>query len=287
MTPLTTSHDKIIDQVQKLLRLSRHNDSVEEASSAAALAQKLMFEHKISSAQVEGTEEPFTVVDVLRQEGGKKVVSWRLLLLDAVAVNNFCRVVHLSATFAAPGAGMIPGEMEILGRGSDVESVLYLYRYLRSEIDRLCKEAAASWQEPAEAALLRELEATLYDAWDWLPFGAPRPRRPRRPSRRRFAASFRLGAVETIRRRLELQRRAQEQGLGPLEDGARGLALVHRAEAAVEAFVRERYPHLKSSQQVRASDLDGYCAGRTAAESIRLETSTSGRLREPPRQLPR
>lgn len=277
---------KILDRIQKLVRLSENNSSVEEASLAAALAQKLMFEHKISRAEVEDTgdaDEPIIRVDVLAQDGRTKVVSWSLSLLHVLAENNFCRVVHTAAR--APHAGwpsrdkMTPGRMELFGRRGDVDAVLYLYRYLKREINRLCRRAAGQWASEQDGRNTARLFAlTGLSASEALLAAL-------RPNKRRWAYAFRHGAVATIHGRLKAQRQGQEEELHHREDGEAGLALVRQAEAAVDRHVQEQYPHLRNGSAPQISDVQGYLAGKAAAEDIALGTRTSRGLREPPRRI--
>lgn len=243
------SREKVLALLVKLQAMAdaTHSNSPEEAAIAAAQMQKLMFEHKISMAEVQMVEDedPITKTDIMSQEGGTDVVSWRRDLLGSIAGTNFCRVVYQSARRERRGVGIYRGnfvdihiaaqrgELWLYGRKGDTEKVRYLYQYLCREIDRLTKDASSR----APAA-----------------------------HKKRWSNSFRLGCVATIGRRLFEARRASEQGLN-----ANGCALVKREDEAVRQFMRQDCPHITPGGRAEAADADGFASGRRAAETIRLE----------------
>jgi len=123
--------DKIIDRIRKLLELAKHNDNVAEAASAASAAQRLMSEHQIEQAMLEGAAEEPIEHDVLHDDGGRQMAWWRWVLASALCRANGCK-----------GYSRGGGCLGIIGRPADAQTVRYLYAYLSGEIERLCDEAA-------------------------------------------------------------------------------------------------------------------------------------------------
>ena len=71
--------DKVISRIQKLQKLST-SSNVHEASAAAAEAQRLMTEHRISEASIATdasiVDETVTEVEILRDTGTRTPRSW-------------------------------------------------------------------------------------------------------------------------------------------------------------------------------------------------------------------
>ena len=83
------SNEKIISKIKKVLELSRNNPSKEEATAAAALAQKLMAEYHLELADIEdiNNEEEIYEVQVECGKGNK----WKYALAGIVAKNFRCK----------------------------------------------------------------------------------------------------------------------------------------------------------------------------------------------------
>jgi uncharacterized protein DUF2786 len=162
-------NERILERIQKLLALTEARGATpEEAASAAAKAQSLLFEHNLSMASVErhdtdkGKTEQFANTDFL-MNATRFSVSWHRTLLGGIASANFCKAVFGQGATA-----------HIIGQTSNVEVVAYLYNYLSREIERLATEG------------LRR-EGVL-------------------EHRRRWKVSFCYGAAMTIRQRLREQK---------------------------------------------------------------------------------
>jgi hypothetical protein len=93
--------DTILKRIQKLLALTVERGATpEEAATAAAKAQALLFEHNLSMAQVEavgdiGGDEIFDYV--LDIAAAMRFVNWRKALISAIAEYNFCTTIRLDA----------------------------------------------------------------------------------------------------------------------------------------------------------------------------------------------
>jgi hypothetical protein len=240
--------EKTLSLLTKLKAMAQQTASPAEAAVAAAQLQRLMLQHKISEAEIADPDDgdEIVVVDAMDQ-GQRQPTSWRLLLLAAIARGCFCRVTRLaSTTYGQRGA------MNVWGRQGDVEAVLYQYRYLCREVDRLADEG---WAEERHVLSLRM------------------------PSARGWKHSFRRGAVATIARRLDEQQAADRAGLS-----SQSTALVRQADAAVARAVEERCGKLKTAKIGGKVQASGYNAGRLAAHSVNL-TAGRGRLGAPAPQL--
>jgi hypothetical protein len=164
----------IIDRIKNLLHLSRNNDSVEEAALAATRAQELMFRYQIQESDIVTSEEerkPEALVEESIDSKDKKRNVWKSCLAYAVAKG-------FGATMYYTHAGGT-SRFQIFGLESSVQTVKYMYSSLLNEIERLCEEG-------------------------WKAHG-----KEQRQSPRTWRNNFRLGAVNTIRQRLENQRQAQ------------------------------------------------------------------------------
>ncbi len=268
--------EKLIDRVRKLLELGdvSRNNSVEEAATAASLAQRLMIEHKISMTEIDIDEDPIIDVDVMAGEKTVNVITWKLKLLNGIANNCFCRVVYSSArrrTLICSLEGALSelppkkGQLRVLGKKDDVDLVVYLYKYLGSEINRLC-----------------EIEVEFA-------CGGTRSR-----NKRCWRSSFRLGAVYRISCRLEEQRLRKEEELrqqstvsvdGKAYKGGACLAMMRKADAEVERFVKEKINPRTGGSRTVIIEGDAYTVGMFAADQIDLERDHKG-LPKPIKHLP-
>lgn len=83
-------HDKIIDKIDKLLRLSR-SDNENEARAAMVKAQELIAKHNISREEL-GQEEERQVVTMTSQAFGEE---WVQMVAGVIASNFRCRALTL------------------------------------------------------------------------------------------------------------------------------------------------------------------------------------------------
>lgn len=122
--------DKVIDRIKKLFALAERNNSPEEAAAAAAAAQELLFQHKLSSADLEAADDE---EDVLGTEDVDAVGSWRKSLAHGVAKAFYCK-----ACTTADGK-----RVRIVGKLSDTQAASYMTSYLVSETNQLAARHAA------------------------------------------------------------------------------------------------------------------------------------------------
>lgn len=168
------SKDKIINLIIKLKKLSSNNPSVEEASLAAARMQELITEHQISMTEIDINDVEETEsfeCDVLHQENGPRVISWKMTLANYLARNNLCRFSYQK------GNRVKNATYNIYGKPSNIQIVSYMFSYLVNEIDSLCKVEMARVKANGEYA------------------------------GKSFSQSFRLGAVMAIGEKLQAARK--------------------------------------------------------------------------------
>lgn len=165
----------VVDRIRKLLELSRNNNSPDEAASAATEAQRLMFKFQIQESDLVLDEEerkPEAIVEDGIDSGHKDRVVWKACLANALAEGFGAEM------YSTRGANGMKS-FQIYGLESSVQTVKYMYGYLAAEIMRLSEEA---WREHGHEQRL---------------------------SPRTWCNNFRMGAVNTIRKRLQEQREVQ------------------------------------------------------------------------------
>lgn len=126
--------DKIIDRIQKLLRLSKSSNE-HEAALAASNAAALMAEHQISDAQLrvdDPTAPNEAIGDTVVERRGTRI-AWRGRIAHGVAASMGCKMYWRDG-----------GNVSIIGKPSHVAAVTYTYQYLCCEIDRIADEA---WEQ--------------------------------------------------------------------------------------------------------------------------------------------
>lgn len=272
------SKDKILDRIQKLLRLADNNPSVEEAALAAQRAQELMFEHKISMAEValDGEDEP--VVDEKIEAETKRVPIWLASLWHAVARHNFAKAVYCNPRHGAA----VKAYIRVFGTSQDVAAVKYLVAYLQREIEQLAEQYWTQLQ--LELELDRQHVEARYWSGEWdrdkaaLELAAVDKRKPKP---RAWGNAFRVGAVEVIYHRLADQRRRQESELRDRTSTA--LVKVQQQDTRVEEYARKKIGRTRPGRGARVSDSTGRMAGADAARGINLDRGRG--LKAPAKQL--
>ena len=131
--------DTILNRVKKLLALTVERGATpEEAATACAKAQALLFEHNLSMLQVDTAEfgipdEKIENVEV-KLDANTRTIGWKRSLLYCIAKNNFCSSLYV------PGTTI----MQVVGKPSNVQVVEYMSATIGAEIERLSRHAAKS-----------------------------------------------------------------------------------------------------------------------------------------------
>lgn len=143
--PMSPELAKKVEQVRKLLALSSNNTSVEESRAAAAQADRIMQEYRITQAMLEaqdvGAAEPF--VRKVVEEGGRRT-AWREVVLAALCDHYGCCWYYSSYRVGGERSAGAPGSKgrqsyTVVGRKSDTDIVDYMFTWATAEIARLSR----------------------------------------------------------------------------------------------------------------------------------------------------
>jgi Protein of unknown function (DUF2786). len=224
--------NKILDRVKKLLALST-SSNVNEAATAAAAAQKLMLEHKLTEEDVSDTQDG--QMFELSMGAAGFASRWKFVLVTAVARAFFCEAVGLRVGQRR--------KVRIVGRREDVEIAARVFRYLHSEINRLAK---------IEIELIDWREGVM-DIEDW-------------HDPEQYLESFRRGAVAAVVAKF----RTGEEAF--VASDSRSLVISKRDRDQVRAYVGSRFTDTRKPGQddvVQVDDL-AFVRGYEQAQAIVL-----------------
>ena len=225
------TREKIVDKIRKLRALSEKAGTEHEAASAAAMATRMMLEHRIAEVELEdeddGEAQPIeeTHVDERGVGGYKtKLPRWRGDLFNGIALALSCRSIYWGRTIS------------VIGPRDSAQTVVYLYKYLWREIWRLSNEAVARGENGAVGS-------------------------------RKWKNAFRNGAAHVVVRRLRDERKAVEQET--VDRGCTALVLRSDAERS-QAWMEEKHDGLRKMGRVSISSGSGYSAGAAAGRRVNL-----------------
>lgn len=254
-----TTDPKVLDKIQKLLRLSKSPEPA-EAALAAARAAELMVQYQISeeALHLADAEQPVGVFAV----GDWEVLSvWKINLASGLSQALGCR------SFNNLVKGSRQTQTAVIGRRSDVETFRYLY-----------------------ALLIREIDIMSRDAWSALVMvkGMPPGTAGERAAlNKSWRDSYRLGVAEVIGERMAQQRTTVIDHHRQVGTGT-ALARIDRASKAVQDKA--------TSIGITSTAIDkqvignGYHQGREDGNDVRLtnnsKTLGAGQARLPERTIP-
>ena len=227
---------KILDRVKKLLALST-SSNVNEAANAAAAAQKLMLEHRLTEADVSDIQEGQMFELSMGAAGFDS--RWKFVLVTSVARSFFCEAVGLRVGKRR--------KVRIVGLREDAAIAARVFRYLHSEINRLAKAEIESidW----DAGVLTLGESSVYGI---------------EHDPERYLESFRRGAVAAVVARF----RTGEEVF--VASDSRALAMAKRDRAQVRSYVGSRFADTRRpgrDDAVRVDDL-AFVRGYDQAQAI-------------------
>jgi hypothetical protein len=125
----------IIKKLQGLLSKTVDSGcSVAEASSAAALAQKLLDQHKLSMVDVIGFDNEGIETFTVSSFSGERSITWKERLIHSLAKNNDVKMYIDTQRYPQKSVAY-----KLVGRKSDTEVVDYMFNVLTYEIERICK----------------------------------------------------------------------------------------------------------------------------------------------------
>src|ERR1700691_1560854 len=123
----------ILDKVRKLRQLA-NSANVNEAANAAAIAEKLIQEHRIAEAELSAGEEEETATQDFIASDSSSTVTWRWHLIYELCRAYQCKpwIVHRRN----PETFRTTQHFGVAGAPSDLATVKYQYAYLSLEIIR-------------------------------------------------------------------------------------------------------------------------------------------------------
>lgn len=143
---MTLPIDKVLDRVKKLLRLAEGTSNPNESAAAAGAAQKLITEYNLGVVKLDDDEGgPFfgarradePTARECFEITGKQRPTWEIRLLDGVCKANQCRFLWM-------GHGVATRTYTILGTVADRATVMYLFHYLRRQVEEVSARAVAA-----------------------------------------------------------------------------------------------------------------------------------------------
>jgi len=227
-------NSKIVERIQKLLALSQSSNE-NEAASALAKAQALLAEHNLSMAQVQVRTgvQPAYIKEVHDLNSHE---NWRRFLLWYIAKQNFCDVVTHG------GASTV----SLIGERENIQAVQVMYAFIAAQLERL----ASAWYQVYQRS--------------YQYYSNPVPART-------WKNNFFLGAVATIKQRLEEEKRAFEAS----SNACRSLVVVKDRD--LREAKQRFHPQARSGRPVRYTPAsDGYERGREAGRQVRFRDEVNG-----------
>jgi hypothetical protein len=234
---------KISARVRKLLALA-HNKAAtpNEVEVAARMAQELMQEHRLSEVDIVA-DDGSMVVDLPAGADGF-MASWKFALVTSVARAFFCEAVGLRASRRR--------KVRIVGRREDAETVLSVFAFLCTEIERLA--ALVGGEEDALDLDLDSVLETLLGT-------------TLRQRRDAYRSGMAAGVASTLREQARKFARSSEKAL----------VLVRKNEEGILAHMKKKFGTPKETlfdagKNVHLSDFErGYVRGKEIEVSPRRE----------------
>lgn len=157
--------DNIIEKIKKLLDLSK-SKNIHEAAAAAKAAEALISKYRISEAELSSSDtESLPVEDINILYETARVVSWKSSLAIRLAKHYGCAIFN-DALLRASKSGQKVSRYRLVGQQSDLDLTRFMFGWLTSEIERLCKYncrgqghiVAQSYCEGAVKGVLMQLQ---------------------------------------------------------------------------------------------------------------------------------
>jgi hypothetical protein len=239
---------RVLERIQKL-RALEGSPNVHEAATAAALADKLIQQHKLEEAELEAgtgerSERPDEAPDPLLQE--RRATTWKWRLASGLARHYDVALYRQSVLDSAesgrdflaqpPRRGVVSA-LRMVGRPSDLAALRWMFAWLSTEIEQLAGRAVVG-------------------------------------RGRRWGNAFRIGAVSTVVTALAQSKAALEPGACASNAS---IILAQRGEQA-DRRMRELHPDLGVARLGSATDAHGFEAGKLAGHSIDLNGPKTPRL---------
>lgn len=233
--------NKVLKKIEKLLALAE-SSNINEAASAAAMAQELMDRYNLSTADLSNGKEdddPSKAVDDFElMDTGARWNRYKEALAMMLAEHNHC-VLYINTTHkrANNKRGWKKARvLRLVGTQSDAQACTYMFYHLKGEITRLAKQVG----------------------------GGLGPR---------WLMDFRLGAIATIRKRLKEMR---EDLIRDMQVSSTALVKFDERMANADAWAEENLGLEPSkSRNVPKRDWSAFDLGQAAGATINLDAKGS------------
>lgn len=162
-------NEKILDKIQKLLRLSTSNN-INESAAAAGAAQRLMHKYNLTMLMVESYDgkilDKEEIIDYTKIGQpldflGKNISVWKSRLALVISEANHCRVYINTDQKGYRCVGLV-------GTEKDTSITRYLYHYLINKISRLSerdgKGKGKTWCNNFKIGAVSEIKVRLDEA---------------------------------------------------------------------------------------------------------------------------
>jgi len=212
----------IIDKIKKLLALA-NSCNEHEAALAAAHAQRLLAVHNLAMADISASDRPHQA-ERIETDVARSLPKWTRHLSAGVSSAFDCQAIHHPAT----------GKMTFIGVGADVQVAAYTFTYLDRTVRKLCSGYLKQHADAAIAGRQREL----------------------------MRNSYYLGAVSTITRQLQDQKRQT-----PVTPGA----LVPVKEGLISRAMNEMGPIRQMHSRRSYINATAYNQGQTDGQQVRIQ----------------
>lgn len=227
---------QVISKINKLLNLSK-SSNVNEAAAAAAAADRLMQNYRISTLELSLSnkeEEAIVLIEEYLHTSGRLVL-WKNVLASILCDHYGCAYFIQTVPNNKDGTRSTTKALRVFGCQSDFDIVKYMYGYLTTEIERLTK-----------------LEASGKGAV--------------------FSQSYSLGAVQGIKDQLKksIDKMRQENTSSAM------VLLSSRAEKST-AMMNSKLNLKKAPTSKQHYNSDGYNTGRERGQNIQLRTGLNGK----------
>lgn len=230
-----TKFEQKIQQVCKLIELSKSSNQ-EEAANAAARAAEIMLKYQIEEADLE--KSPDNAVKPVKRtvvERTGKIVEWRNTLLWGLSKSMGCEFYYVSGNHRGDEAMYV-----VIGDEDSARTIEYMYKYLANEVDRLAKD---TWNNEGK-----------YDA---------------DATARGWKSAFRTGCSQVIFNRLREQRKETfEQAR--LAGKSTAMMVLDKQHQDVMKYKDSLNLSTGAASTAGSASLSGYLAGRTAGENVNL-----------------
>lgn len=138
---MTTTNHNIIERIQKLLSLSKNNSNINESTSAALLAQKLIDRHQLSMAEIQATSHEQVPVGKHNTPiySSCRRTSWKAHLASSLARHYDC-ALYISYGYEGKNK---TSNYTLVGREEDCGLACFMFNWVEHEIERLAKKNAS------------------------------------------------------------------------------------------------------------------------------------------------